>query len=174
MPDQTVSFFSNPEFCGYLPDGTPNAFGFVYFFEAETGNTVPLAVYADKDGVTPLPNPVVLDANGRAFIFFQDGLLYDVIMQDSLHSGIWSAFSVRTPDGVPGPPGGPPGPPGPPGPQGEQGPQGDPGPQGFQGNTGPRGISYIQQQIFTVASSSFTYTVPAGVDVVFVTGTACR
>ena len=170
MADQKASIFYNPEFCGFDLQGNPLGFGYVVFLAAGTGTLQ--NVYADADGTIPLPNPVPLDANGRAIIFLSDGLEYRVILRDWQFNIVWDIDGVRTPDGVPGAPGGPPGPPGPAGPKGPQGVQGPVGPTGYQGNAGPRGLSFIEQTVYTVASSSLLYTVPAGVSQVTITGIA--
>lgn len=48
-------------------DGAPLAGGKLYAYEA--GTTTPKDTYTDAGGGTPNPNPVVLDASGRATVF---------------------------------------------------------------------------------------------------------
>lgn len=47
--------------------GEPLALGKVYTYDA--GSTTPKATYTDSNGVTPLSNPIILDANGRKKVF---------------------------------------------------------------------------------------------------------
>ena len=61
--------------------------GRLYFYEA--GTTTPKPVYADYQMTTPLVNPVVLDAAGKATIFLGDGG-YKVVLTDEFGAQIGS------------------------------------------------------------------------------------
>jgi hypothetical protein len=70
--------------------GVPLVGGKLYTYAAGTAN--PRATYADNQGVTPNPNPVILDGRGEAVVFWSG--TYDVVLQDSLGNVIWSVQGV--------------------------------------------------------------------------------
>src|ERR1700690_351764 len=71
-----VTLATPPKLQFFLPDGTPNAFGCVFFYQ--TGTTNPQDTYTDFTGITKNQNPVVLDSGGFANVWLQSGLLYSV------------------------------------------------------------------------------------------------
>ena len=60
----TTRIFSNPYPQFLLSDGTPNASGYIYFYEPGAGNTTAKAAYSDSDYSVELLNPLPLDLNG--------------------------------------------------------------------------------------------------------------
>lgn len=68
-------------------NGNPVAGGKVYFYQA--GTSTPLATYADKDGVTPNSNPVVLDSGGFADVWIS-AANYKVVLKTSADVPIWT------------------------------------------------------------------------------------
>ena len=75
-------------------NGQPLAGGRLYTYEA--GTLTPLATYTDETGTTSNPNPVVLDAAGRANIWLSTADLYYWELEDSNGSQIWTADNVGT------------------------------------------------------------------------------
>jgi hypothetical protein len=69
------NIFAQPYYTG-TPLGTLAFYG--------TGTLVLAAIYSDSAGVTPLPNPITADTNGRyPEIYLADGVTYRVIERDS-------------------------------------------------------------------------------------------
>lgn len=66
--------------------------GKVYTYQA--GTSTPQATYTDASGGTPNANPVILDANGEANIWFDPSLSYKVILQDSSGVQQWSVDNI--------------------------------------------------------------------------------
>lgn len=66
--------------------------GNVYTYIA--GTSTPLATYTDNTGDTANTNPVVLDAAGRAHIWFTEGSSYKVVVKDA------NGVTVYTEDGI--------------------------------------------------------------------------
>lgn len=89
--------FNNP-YPQFL-DSTPEAYagGSLTFYAS--GTSTPQSVYSDEDLSTPLTNPVVLNAAGRAAtdIFLQD-LNYKVVLKDASDNVIWTADPVSARD----------------------------------------------------------------------------
>jgi len=54
------------------------------------GTFTPLATYSDPAGATPNTNPVVLDASGRANIYFTVGVAYKIRQRDSTGVTLWT------------------------------------------------------------------------------------
>lgn len=71
-PDPKIQFFSN--------SGAPLAGGFVYTFSAGTNS--PLATYTDSTGLVANSNPILLDAAGRAAIWYQASA-YKIVVKSS-------------------------------------------------------------------------------------------
>lgn len=71
--------------------------GLVYFYQA--GTTTPQAVYA-ADGITPLANPLTLDANGAAEFRLGSGLTYKIDLKDAEGAAIsgWPIDNVEAAD----------------------------------------------------------------------------
>lgn len=81
-------------------NGNPLAGGFVDTFAA--GTFTPLATFSDAAGVTPNPNPVVLDASGRANIYFTVGVAYKIRQRDSTGVTLWTVDNfLVSPQGDP-------------------------------------------------------------------------
>ena len=64
--------------------------GLIYTYAA--GTTTPLVTYTSVTGVTPNPNPIVLDAAGRppSQIWLSGGYSYKFILQNSTAVQLWS------------------------------------------------------------------------------------
>ena len=73
-------------------NGDPLAGGFVYAYIA--GTSTPQATYTDQGGGTANANPVVLDANGEADIWFDEALSYKVKLDDSDSVTQWTVDDV--------------------------------------------------------------------------------
>ena len=81
-------------------NGLMLAGGLVDTFAA--GTFTPLATYADPAGATPNPNPVVLDASGRANIYFTIGVAYKIRQRDSTGVTLWTVDNfLVSPQGDP-------------------------------------------------------------------------
>lgn len=65
----------------------------VYTYQA--GTTTPLATYTDSTGATPNANPVVLDANGQANIWYQN-LSYKIVLKDANGSTLYTTDNFKT------------------------------------------------------------------------------
>src|SRR5262245_10494516 len=76
-------------------NGNPLAGGKLFFYEA--GTSTPTPAYADYGLTTPLSNPVILDAGGRAPELFLAALSYKQVLQDALGTTLWSADNIVTP-----------------------------------------------------------------------------
>ena len=76
-------------------DGLPLAGGLLYTYAA--GGTTPQAVYSDAALLTPLPNPVVLDASGRAAYYMATGVAYKLVLQTSDAEAVWTQDNVELP-----------------------------------------------------------------------------
>lgn len=61
-------------------NGAPLNGGKVYSFAA--GTATPLATYSDQALTIPNDNPTILDASGRADIYIDDGVAYDLDIKD--------------------------------------------------------------------------------------------
>ena len=76
----------------YYPadDGTPLSGGKVYFYEAGSDPETPKDTYTSSAADTPNSNPVILDAAGRATIFFGSGSYKEVVTdsEDNLISTV--------------------------------------------------------------------------------------
>jgi len=73
--------------------GLPLAGGMLFTFAA--GTSTPAATFTDSTGSTPNPNPVVLDAAGRADVWLNAGTAYKLIMQNSLGVQQWSEDGIN-------------------------------------------------------------------------------
>lgn len=65
----TTILIVSGKFLSMKNDGTPNAAGKVYFFEP--GTSTPKVTYSDAALSVPNAHPVILDAAGRATIYFE-------------------------------------------------------------------------------------------------------
>lgn len=81
-------------------NGNPLAGGLVDTFAA--GTFTPLATFSDAAGVSPNPNPVVLDASGRANIYFTIGVAYKIRQRDATGVTLWTVDNfLVSPQGDP-------------------------------------------------------------------------
>lgn len=97
----TTRVFTDPRSQHFKSDGVSiNSSGKLYFREPGSGSTTLKSVYLDKDLTTPLINPVILDANGRAPTIFMNGD-YNIQMTDSADVQIWRVdyYEPATVDG---------------------------------------------------------------------------
>jgi len=76
-------------------NGNPLAGGKLYFYLA--GTETPSPVYADQFLLTALPNPLVLDAAGRAPQHYLDALSYKEVLKNANDVTIWTADNVTSP-----------------------------------------------------------------------------
>lgn len=83
MPAPMAQFFDS--------NGVPLAGGFIFTYAA--GTSTPQAAYTDSTGNTPLSNPVVLDASGRASIWLSSAN-YKIVAQNSSGVQQWSIDNV--------------------------------------------------------------------------------
>lgn len=81
--------------------GAALAGGKVYTYAG--GTSTPLATYTDYTGGTPNANPVVLDADGRANIFVEDGVSYKITLKTSADVELWTVDGVSVPQIEPTP-----------------------------------------------------------------------
>jgi len=85
-----------PKYTAYDNNGLPLAGGLLEIYAA--GTSTPVQGYADSSLLTPLPNPVVLDAGGRASIFLAPGF-YKFIQRTSVEKGatiVWTQDNVSS------------------------------------------------------------------------------
>jgi hypothetical protein len=76
-------------------NGVPLAGGMLYSYEA--GTSTPKPTYTNYTGLTPNPNPVILDANGYANVWLsEDSEGYKFILEDSLGNLIFTVDDVFT------------------------------------------------------------------------------
>lgn len=68
LPNPIIQFFDN--------NGDPLSGGKLYTYSA--GTTTPKATYTDSTGTTPLSNPIILDAYGRASIWVDGAYKYSL------------------------------------------------------------------------------------------------
>ena len=97
----TTRVFTDPRSQHFKSDGVSiNSSGKLYFREPGSGSTTLKSVYSDKGLTTPLINPVILDANGRAPTIFMNGD-YNIQMTDSADVQIWRVdyYEPATVDG---------------------------------------------------------------------------
>lgn len=75
-------------------DNNANALvgGKIYTYVA--GTSTPLATYTDHTGATANTNPIMLDASGRAHVWFTQGSSYKVIVEDV------NSVTLYTEDGI--------------------------------------------------------------------------
>ena len=76
-------------------NGLPLAGGLLHTYAA--GTTMSQPTYTDASGSSTNPNPIVLDASGRASIWL--GLLpYKFVLQDSVGNLLWTVDDILAPD----------------------------------------------------------------------------
>ena len=87
---------ANLVFRAFTQTGTPAplAGGKLYFYQA--GTSTPQAAYSDATGLTPLANPLPLDANGQANFWLKSGLIYKINLTDSagVQQAGWPADNI--------------------------------------------------------------------------------
>ncbi len=79
-----------PRFRSLLSDGTPNVGGKVYTYQA--GTTIPATTYSNSDLTSENTNPVVLDADGQADIWFSGP--YKVVVTDAAGVQLYAADNL--------------------------------------------------------------------------------
>jgi hypothetical protein len=88
----TLAILTWPLFRATDSNGLPLAGGKLYAYAA--GTSTPLALLA-ADGVTPLPHPVTLDANGQAAIRLQSrAYKLDLFDAQNVHQSLWPVDNV--------------------------------------------------------------------------------
>jgi hypothetical protein len=86
-----------PKWKFFDPNGAVLVGGQLFSYQA--GTTTPLQTYTDSTGVTPNPNPVILDANGECVVWLGTAA-YKFVLQDSLGNTLWTADGIQSiPDG---------------------------------------------------------------------------
>src|SRR5262245_9387485 len=75
-------------------NGDPLSGGKLSFYQA--GTSTPIPAYADVALTTPLSNPVVLDAAGRAPELYLAALSYKQVLQDASNVTLWTADNVMS------------------------------------------------------------------------------
>jgi len=80
-----ASGFSVNYYVFYTSTGAPNAAGSIYVYQ--TGTTTPLTLYADGGLITPISNPIILDANGGC-TFYYNGAVNMKIVSYSATGGL--------------------------------------------------------------------------------------
>lgn len=83
----TAPYLPVPIFRAFTSGGLPLAGGLLYTYAA--GSSTPQAVYG-ADGVSVLPNPVVLDTTGSATVRLQPNLGYKFVLKDSGGGTQWT------------------------------------------------------------------------------------
>lgn len=86
--------FVKPQF--FTSAGKPLAGGKLWSYLA--GTNTPAATFTDSGGLTPNPNPVILDSAGRADIWLQPGS-YKFVMMDANDVILWTKDHVKPADG---------------------------------------------------------------------------
>lgn len=90
-----------PKFKATYLSGTavlPLVGGKLYTYAA--GTTTPLATYTDQGAGTPNANPVVLDANGEADVWFADDTAYKLKLTDSTGTQLWLVDNIQAQAGL--------------------------------------------------------------------------
>jgi hypothetical protein len=90
----TVTLMPFPKFQAMTTAG-PLAFGLVYTYQA--GTTTPLATYTDQGGGTANANPLTLDAQGEADVWFIAGDSYKVSVHDANDAPLWTVDNIIVP-----------------------------------------------------------------------------
>jgi hypothetical protein len=74
--------------CGFIPyftvldgNGSPVSGAKVYTYLA--GSSTPQATYTDRTAATPNANPTICDSAGRATLFFDDSIVYKIVVKTS-------------------------------------------------------------------------------------------
>jgi microcystin-dependent protein len=104
MPGFPVPFI---KFREDTANGFPLAGGKLWSYAA--GTSTPLATYTTHivdpldPSAVPNTNPVILDAQGRANVFVQDGVGYKFTLTDALDNLIWTQDNVMVPEIEPAP-----------------------------------------------------------------------
>lgn len=101
MPVVSLPPYLGPQY--FDQDGQPLAGGKIYTYAGHT--STPLGTYADSGGVALLPNPVPLDASGRAEIWLLINTAYKFITQTSTGVTLWTVDDVVAAIPVGPPPG---------------------------------------------------------------------
>jgi hypothetical protein len=86
------ALFNYPKFKAFDSNGNILVGGKLWTYQ--TGTVSLKTTYHDKDLTQPHTNPIILDSNGEAVIYFQTDGFYDIILMDSNDVEIWSMDSV--------------------------------------------------------------------------------
>jgi len=87
-----LSIMPPPKFKAFDSNGKPLAGGKVYTYIP--GTSTPKATFADPNGASANPNPVVLDAKGEATIWLQG--FYKIVLTDSNNVQQWSVDQISS------------------------------------------------------------------------------
>lgn len=83
-----------PKFKAFVPGSNKPGVGYkLYSYRA--GTTTPQATYTDSTGMTPNPNPVVMDANGEGDVWLLPGLSYKLVLMDTFGVQVWVVDNVQ-------------------------------------------------------------------------------
>lgn len=88
------SLIPSPVFTGWDANGNPLANGKLFTYIAGTLTQTP--VYTDVDLTIPHPNPVILDAAGRAIIFLASGS-FKFVLKSSADVTQWTSDNIQAP-----------------------------------------------------------------------------
>jgi len=93
----TTTLSPVPVFKGFDNNGQPLAFGKLFTYQG--GTTTKLATYTDSTGITPNPNPVILNARGEAQIWVPPNVAYKYVLAPSTDtdpptSPIWTVDQI--------------------------------------------------------------------------------
>lgn len=84
-----------PKFAAFDTSGNPLAGGLLYTYAA--GTTTPLATYTTQAGTIANANPVVLDANGEADVWLNQGADYKLELRTSAGVVRWTEDNIPSP-----------------------------------------------------------------------------
>lgn len=87
------TLFNYPKFKAFDTNGNFLIGGKLWTYQ--TGTQSLKATFHDKDLAQPHTNPIILDSNGEATIYFSsDGILYDLILTDANDVQLWTMDSI--------------------------------------------------------------------------------
>lgn len=88
----SVALAPSPVFQGLGFGGIPLPGGKLFTYVA--GTSTPQATYIDSTQTTPNSNPVILNSNGQANVWFVIGQTYKVVLQDAFSNQIYSVDQI--------------------------------------------------------------------------------
>lgn len=89
----TASLAPYPKFRAIQADNTPLVGGKLYTFAA--GTTTPQATYTDYGGLTPNTNPIILNVNGEADVWFDPSLSYKLVLKSATDVIQWTVDNYQ-------------------------------------------------------------------------------